>query len=150
MDLASLPGPPGFLNGLWTQVNGGHISGAEVAAWPYSVGILCRFTSFLSTLQWSTGSDDIGHFGIAFLELLILFEQWAGHRLLSEKVTRPHVRADRPILIPSAPVSEGIETRHRCQFLSVQVKASWMESVFSWFVLQTIRILSSSVPYGCL
>ena len=24
-----------------------------------------------------------------FLELLILFEQWAGHRLLSEKVTGP-------------------------------------------------------------
>ena len=33
--------------------------------------------------------------------LLILFDQWAGHRLLSEKVTRPHVRANRPILIPS-------------------------------------------------
>ena len=103
------------------------------------------------------------------MELLILFEQWAGHRLLSEKVTRPHVRANRPILIPSMPVSEGIEIRHGCQFMSslaralaklpgslgrflptwfsyVQVKASWMESVFSWFVLQTSRILSSSVP----
>ena len=30
-------------------------------------------------------------FGVSFLELLILVEQWAGHRLLSEKVTRPHV-----------------------------------------------------------
>ena len=44
-----------------------------------------------------------------FLELFILFEQWAGHRLLSEKVTRPHVWAHRPILIPSVPVTEGIE-----------------------------------------
>ena len=25
VDLASLPGPPGFLNGPWIQVNGGHI-----------------------------------------------------------------------------------------------------------------------------
>ena len=50
-----------------------------------------------------------------FLELLILFEQWAGHRLLSEKVTRPHVRAN--------PVSEGIEIRHGCQFLSSLVRA---------------------------
>ena len=71
----------------------------------------------------STGSVDLGHFGISFLELLILFEQWAGHRLLCEKVTRPHVRANRPILIPSVPVSEGIEIRHGCQFLSSLVRA---------------------------
>ena len=54
---------------------------------------------------------------------LILFEQWARHRLLSEKVIRPHVRADRPILIPSVPVSDGIEIRHGCH-LSV-----------AWYVL---------------
>ena len=57
------------------------------------------------------------------MELLILFEQWAGHRLLSEKVTRPHVRANRPILIPSVPVSEGIEIRHSCQCISSLVRA---------------------------
>ena len=51
MDLASLPGPPGFLNGPWIQVDGGRIAGTDVAAWPYSVGILCKFTSFLRTLQ---------------------------------------------------------------------------------------------------
>ena len=111
VDLASLPGPPGFLSGPWIQVHGDSISGADVADWPYSVGILCRFTSFFGTLHWPTGSGDIGHFGVSFLEFLILFEQWAGHRLLSEKVTWPHVRANRPILIPSVPVSEGIEIR---------------------------------------
>ena len=67
------------------------------------------------------------------------------------------MRANRPILIPSVPVSEGIEIRHGCQFISslvlalakfpggigrfpawwdwfsnVQVAASWLESVFSW------------------
>ena len=90
VDLASLPG---FFGGPWIQVESGHIYGADIAAWPYSVGILVRFTSFLDTLHWSSGYDDLGHFGVSFLELLILFEQWAGHRLLSEKVTRPHVRA---------------------------------------------------------
>ena len=89
------------------QVHGGRISGADLAAWPYRVGILCRFTSFLGTLHWPIGSDDIGHFGESFVELLILFEQWAGHGLLNKKVvTRPHVRANRPILIPSVPVLE--------------------------------------------
>ena len=57
------------------------------------------------------------------MELLILFEQWAGHLLLSEKVTMPHVRANRPILIPSVPVTEGIEIRHGCQFLSGLLRA---------------------------
>ena len=103
-DLASLPGPPGFLNCDWVQVHADHITDADIAAWPYSVGILVRFTSFLGTLHWPSGSVDLGHFGISFLELLILFEQWAGHRLLSEKVIRPHVRAGRPILLPSVPV----------------------------------------------
>ena len=43
--------------------------------------------------------------------------------MLSEKVTRLHVRAHRPILIPSVPVSEGIEIRHGCQFLSSLIRA---------------------------
>ena len=123
VDLASLPDPPEFLNSSWIQVDAGHITSADISAWPYSVGILVRFTSFLGTLHWPSGSVDWGHFGISFLELLIIFEQWAGHRLLSEKVTRPHVRANRPILIPSVPVLERIEIRHGCQFLSSLVRA---------------------------
>ena len=47
VDLASLPGPPGFLNNDLVQVDAGHITGADIAAWPYSVGILVRFTSFV-------------------------------------------------------------------------------------------------------
>ena len=35
--------------------------------------ILVRFTSFLSTLHWPSGAVDLGHFGISFMELLILF-----------------------------------------------------------------------------
>ena len=111
------------MNSSWVQVSACRITGADIAAWPYSVSILIRFTSFLKTLHWPSGADDFGHFGISFLELLILFEQWAGHRLLSEKVTRPHVRANRPILIPSMPVSEGIEIRHDCQFISSLIRA---------------------------
>ena len=45
--------------------HGGHISGADIAAWPYSVGVLCRFTSFLGTLHWPSGSDDLGHFWVS-------------------------------------------------------------------------------------
>ena len=135
VDLVCLPGPPGFLGGPWIQVSSGHISGADIAAWHYSVGMLIRFTSFLNTLHWPTGSDDLGHFGVSFSELLILFERWAGHRLLSEKVIRPHVRANRPMLIPSVPVSEGIEIRHGCQFLSSLVRAlAKLPGCLVWFL----------------
>ena len=123
VDLASLPGPPGFLNNSWVQVSAGRISGADVAAWPYSVSILNRFTPFLNALHWPSGTEDLGYFGVSFMELLILFEQWAGHRLLSEKVTRSHARANRPTLIPSVPVSDGIEIRHGCRFISSLVRA---------------------------
>ena len=52
VDRVSLPGPPGFLGVPWNQVDAGHISGADITAWPYSVGILIKFTSFLNTLHW--------------------------------------------------------------------------------------------------
>ena len=38
-------------------------------------------------------------------------------------MTRPHVRAGRPILLPSVSVSKGIEIRHGCQFISSLVRA---------------------------
>ena len=39
VDLASLPGPPGFLNNSWIQVDAGRITGADISAWSYSVRI---------------------------------------------------------------------------------------------------------------
>ena len=45
VDLASLPQPLGFLSGPWIQVHGGCISCADIAAWPYSVCILWKYTS---------------------------------------------------------------------------------------------------------
>ena len=38
VDLASLPGPPGYLGRPWIQVHGCSVSGADIAAWPHSVG----------------------------------------------------------------------------------------------------------------
>ena len=52
--------------GPWMQVHGGVITGADVAAWPYSVGILCKFAAFLGTLHWLVDAVDMGHFGVTF------------------------------------------------------------------------------------
>ena len=89
-------------------------------------------------MHWPVDAVDLGHFWVSFLELLILFEQWAGHRLLKEKVTRPHVRANRPILIPSAPVSEGVEID-----MVVSFSAAWFERWPSCLV-----VLVGSCPCG--
>ena len=58
-----------------------------------SASLLCKLVDFFGSLHWPADSGDMGHFGISYLEVLILFEQWAGHWLLNEKVTWPHVRA---------------------------------------------------------
>ena len=71
------------------------------------------FTAFLGTLHWPSGSVDMGHFGVSYLEVLILFEQWASHRVAQRK----------GISFSSVPVSEGIEIRHGCQFISSLVRA---------------------------
>ena len=56
------------------------------------MSILCLYRLF----ALATGAEDLG-LGVSYLEILILFEQWAGRRLLSEKNTRPHVCAHRTI-----------------------------------------------------
>ena len=146
VDLASLPGPPGFLNNSWVQVHAGHITGAGIAVWPYSVGVLVRFTSFLGGLHWPPGSVDLGHDGISFLELLILFEQWAGHRLLGEKVTGPHVRAGRPISVSSVPVSEGMEIRHVS--LSAVLLGRWVSFLVGWVGSCLVKLVLTCL--GCV
>ena len=154
------------------QVHGGCISGADIAAWPCSVSPLCKFSSFLRSLHWLAGAEDKGHFRVSYLEVLILSEQWAGHQLLSEKVTRSHFRAHHQISISSVLVSEGVEIRQRCRFISclvrslgtlpgglgrfctmcgwqayVHASAPGLGAVFPWVNFQA---LSPSMPQGCV
>ena len=92
---------------------------------PGHVASVCSvgFFSSLATVHWPADARDLGHHGVSYLEVLIVYEQWAGHRLLMEKVTRPHVRAHRPISISSVSVSEGIEIRQGCRFISGLIRA---------------------------
>ena len=60
VDLAMLPGPPGFLGGLWVQGQGGGVT--DVASWTYSVCVLRKFASSLGSLHWPAGAEDMGIF----------------------------------------------------------------------------------------
>ena len=89
-----------------------------------------------------------------------------------ESYTRSHVRALRPISISFVPVSEGIEIRQGCRFISSLALGKlpgglgrfWScpvgrhmsrsrhlgRAVFSWFNFQAFRDWSSSMPQGSL
>ena len=117
VDHASLPGPPGFwtahgvacpslpsLRRMW-------LFGPTVSAsfltfplfWPRCIGPRALLTSV--------------KFGVSDPELLIMFEQIAGHPPTCEKVIRPHLRARRPLVGSSCPASIGSEIRQGCQFI---------------------------------
>ena len=119
-DFASLPGPLGFLHGPQVQVHD-WCRCSCLALQCQSAVQACWFLQLLALACRLWGY--IGHFGISYLAVLILFEQWAGHRFLNEKFTRSHVRANRPISISSALVSEGTKIRQGCRFISCLVRA---------------------------
>ena len=96
VDHATLPGPPGFLGSTWCTLFPLPIIQNDVAVWPYSVGILLEFSSFVASLHWPQGNLDLGKLGISYFEPLLMFEIFAGHRLLAEKTVRSHLRPRGP------------------------------------------------------
>ena len=68
----------------------------DVAAWPYSVGILVKWVSFLGSLYWPAARADLGVGGVSFVEVLILCELWARERLVLEKAV-PRYRDCHPL-----------------------------------------------------
>ena len=80
-DRAFLPGPPGLWDSDWVNILASAISAADIALWPYTPGPLVKWVSFLAGLHWPAGGSDLGVGVISNLELLILYELWAGERL---------------------------------------------------------------------
>ena len=61
------------------------IAADDVCAGPYPVCILVKRVAFLSTLHWPASGADLGSWWVSFVELLLLYELWAGERLVLEK-----------------------------------------------------------------
>ena len=64
----------------WFQVPVASIDEADVGVWPFSVSLLVKVVRFLGTLHWPGGMGDLGIGGVSYLELLILYELWAGEK----------------------------------------------------------------------
>ena len=71
----------------------------DIAHWPYTPGLLVKWVSFLGSLHWPAGDLDLGFGGISYVELLILYDLWAGERLSLEKATPRYLRPGRPISV---------------------------------------------------
>ena len=77
-DYAMLPGPQRLWVGGWFQWPVIRITEDDVSRWPFSPGCLVKLAAFLSSLTWPSEVVDLGAGGVSYVELLILYERWAG------------------------------------------------------------------------
>ena len=122
-DLALLPGPPAIWLGEWVAGPSVTVGADDVAQWPYTPGLLVKWVSFLSSLHWPSSGFDLGVGGISFVELLMLYELWAGERLSLEKSTPRYLRPGRPISVSAVPVRSGIDIWRSCRFIGAMMRS---------------------------
>ena len=79
------------------------VTAEDICLWPYSFGILVKLVTFLGSLHWPSAGVDLGPGGISYVELLILYELWAGERFGFEKAVPRCMRVDRPISVSAVP-----------------------------------------------
>ena len=115
--LLFLPGPVGIWDGDWVSFGVSGITAEDVRVWPYSVSLLVKVSAFLGTLHWPAGPVEFGVGCVSFVELLILYQQWAGERLLLEAAVPKSRRVGRPISVSAVPFGPGIDIWRSCRFL---------------------------------
>ena len=103
-EFAWVPGPVG----LWRH---GFIS------WP-SIEV-CGDTLLGS---WLSFVDDLGVGGVSFIELLILYERWAGERLVLEMSVPKLRRLYRPISVSAVPFGPSIDIWRSCRFFGAMLR----------------------------
>ena len=122
-NVALLPGPLHLWDSGWVGVPPVAVTAEDVCLWPYSIGILVKLVTFLGSLHWPSAGADLGPGGISYVELLILYELWAGQRFQSEKAVPRYRRADRPISVSAVPFGPSIDIRRSCKLLGAMLRA---------------------------
>ena len=78
---------------------------------------------FLSSLHWPVDGVDLGVGGVSYVELLILYELWAGERLSLEKACPRYLRPGRPISVSVVPFGPGIDIWRSCRFIGALMRS---------------------------
>ena len=121
-DRAFLPGPPDIWHSEWFQIPDAAVCAEDVALWPYTPGLLVKWVSFLNSLHWLVGGVDLGVGSVSYVELLILYELWAGERLSLEKAHPRYLRPGRPISVLAVPFGPGIDIWRSCRFIGAMMR----------------------------
>ena len=87
------------------------------------MGFWLIFVPFLSSLHWPSTVDDLGVGGVLFVELLILYERWAGERLVLEMSVPKSRRLHRSISVSVVPDGPSIDIWRSCRFLGAIIRA---------------------------
>ena len=114
---AFLPGLPDLWVGSWISVAVTPISCRDIAVWTFSVGMLVKWVSFLFSSHWPADECNLGVGGVSCVELLILYELWAGERLELEKAVFRYRRPGRSISVSAVPFGPGTDIWRSCRFL---------------------------------
>ena len=122
-DRAFLLGPPGIWSSEWYQVPHTIVCGEDIALWLYTPGLLVKWVSFLNSLHWPIGDLDLGVGGVSYVELLIMYELWAGERLSLEKAHPRYLRPGRPISVSAVPFGPGIDIWRSCRFIGALMRS---------------------------
>ena len=78
---------------------------------------------FLGSLHWPVGGGDLAVGGVSYVELLILYELWAGERLSLEKAHPRYLRPGRPISVSAVPFGPGIDVWHSCRLVAAMMRS---------------------------
>ena len=147
-DRAFLPGPPGIWDSEWVTVPASVICADDIAHWPYTPGLLVKWVAFLGTLHWPAGGVDLGVGGISYVELLILYELWAGERLSLEKAQLRYFRPGRPISVSAVPFGPGIDIWGSCRFIGALMRSELL-FLFRYLVGSGRALLAGTLLLRC-
>ena len=112
-----LPGPPDLWVGSWITVAVTPVFAVILKFGFFSVGMLVKWVAFLLFLHWPADGCDLGVGGVSFVELLILYEIWAGERLELEKAVLRYRRPGRSISVSAVPFGPGTDIWRSCRFI---------------------------------
>ena len=77
----------------------------------------------MNNLHWPVGDLDLRVGGVSCVELLILYELWAGEMFFLEKAHPRYLRPGRPISVSAVPFGPGIDIWRSCRFIGALMRS---------------------------
>ena len=108
--------------------------------------MLVKWVAFLSSLHWPAGECNLGVGGVSCVELLILYDLWAGERLQLEKAVPRYRRPGRSISVSFVSFGPGTDIWRSCRFILCIISGSCCVA-WVYFLLRLVLII---VGFGTL